>query len=390
MVACAETLTAEGKVKGPFAHTDLRAGGNNIPNGTADACWFGWQTMEEHTPYGGSGSTDTPTKQYVWGTYIDECLQLNLLAVAGPQQLAIGVYYLLQDTLYRTMALANSSGAVVEAYDTDAYGNTIIFTGPGPDNTWFTDDDTQSSYGANSIIYCGYRYDAKTGNYYVRNRYYSPTLGRWLTRDPIGYRGGINLYGYVNSSPVGNVDAEGEAGFTLAYRTRSVPRPRHEGAFDGWYIRWLIRPQNKIIFPASLHEFVIQHMEITVSVFDAETGLPIHSKDGHIGYWEAWHARPGNMVPGPEIDSANDEWYWRNKEGRHTKGRITYTGTAAFYTGVTLQGWIKHNPRTLAHALPSTNQNPHFQADSNIITRKLVVTWNWCKDRGLDKISYTK
>jgi hypothetical protein len=29
-------------------------------------------------------------------------------------------------------------------------------------------------------------------------------------RDPIGYRGGINLYGYVNSSPVGNVDAGGE------------------------------------------------------------------------------------------------------------------------------------------------------------------------------------
>ena len=29
------------------------------------------------------------------------------------------------------------------------------------------------------------------------------------TRDPIGYQGGINLYGYVNSSPVGSVDAEG-------------------------------------------------------------------------------------------------------------------------------------------------------------------------------------
>jgi RHS repeat-associated protein len=214
MVACAETLTAEDKVKGPFAHTDLRAGDSNIPNGTTDSCWFGWQTMEERNPYGGSGSTDTPTKQYVWGTYIDECLQLNLLAVAGPQQLAIGVYYPLQDTLHRAVALTNSGGEIQEAYDTDAYGNTIIFTGPGPDNTWFTDDDTQSSYGASDIIYCGYRYDAETENYYVRNRYYSPTLGRWLTRDPIGYQGGINLYGYVDSSPVGNVDAEGlsEAG----------------------------------------------------------------------------------------------------------------------------------------------------------------------------------
>jgi RHS repeat-associated protein len=203
MVACAETLTAEDKVKGPFAHTDLRAGDSNIPNGTTDICWFGWQTMEERN------SSNTATCQYVWGNYLDECIQINLLQPAGPQQLGIGVYYPLQDTLYRTMALANSSGAVVEAYDTDAYGNTIIFTGPGADNTWFTDDDTQSSYGANDIIYCGYRYDAETENYYVRNRYYSPSLGRWLTRDPIGYQGGIDLYGYVNSSPVVGSDWSG-------------------------------------------------------------------------------------------------------------------------------------------------------------------------------------
>ncbi len=58
-------------------------------------------------------------------------------------------------------------------------------------------------------LYQGMTLDAVTGLYYERNRDYSPTLGRWLTRDPIGYQGGINLYGYVNSSPVGNVDAEG-------------------------------------------------------------------------------------------------------------------------------------------------------------------------------------
>ena len=91
----------------------------------------------------------------------------------------------------------------------DAYGNTLIFTGPGADGVWFTDDDVQSNYEANSIIYCGYRYDAETENYYVRNRYYSPVLGRWITRDPIGYEGGINLYGYVESSPTGRIDARG-------------------------------------------------------------------------------------------------------------------------------------------------------------------------------------
>ncbi len=91
----------------------------------------------------------------------------------------------------------------------DAYGNTLIFTGPGPDGLWFTDDDVQSDYGANEIIYCGYRFDPESQLYYVRNRTYNPVLGRWIQRDPIGYSGGINLYGYGESSPAGNVDAMG-------------------------------------------------------------------------------------------------------------------------------------------------------------------------------------
>ena len=46
-------------------------------------------------------------------------------------------------------------------------------------------------------MYCGYRYDPETELYYVRNRTYSPTLGRWIQRDPIGFAGGVNLYEYV-------------------------------------------------------------------------------------------------------------------------------------------------------------------------------------------------
>jgi RHS repeat-associated protein len=40
--------------------------------------------------------------------------------------------------------------------------------------------------------------DPETQLYYVRNRTYNPTLGRWVQRDPIGYFGGIDLYEYVN------------------------------------------------------------------------------------------------------------------------------------------------------------------------------------------------
>jgi hypothetical protein len=36
----------------------------------------------------------------------------------------------------------------------------------------------------NEILYCGYRFDPETGLYHVRARYYQPTLGRWISRDP--------------------------------------------------------------------------------------------------------------------------------------------------------------------------------------------------------------
>ena len=62
---------------------------------------------------------------------------------------------------------------------------------------------------ANEIIYCGHRFDAETQLYYVRNRTYNPALGRWIQRDPIGYAGGINLYGYVGGAAAGRVDPSG-------------------------------------------------------------------------------------------------------------------------------------------------------------------------------------
>jgi uncharacterized protein RhaS with RHS repeats len=45
--------------------------------------------------------------------------------------------------------------------------------------------------------------------YYNRARYYDPSLGRFISRDPIGTRDNINLYSYVANSTVGYVDRMG-------------------------------------------------------------------------------------------------------------------------------------------------------------------------------------
>ena len=40
-------------------------------------------------------------------------------------------------------------------------------------------------------------------------RSFNPTLGRWLSRDPAGFRGGYNVYGFVVNSPLGLIDVIG-------------------------------------------------------------------------------------------------------------------------------------------------------------------------------------
>jgi RHS repeat-associated protein len=47
------------------------------------------------------------------------------------------------------------------------------------------------------------------GFQYLRNRWYDPNVGRFTQEDPIGFAGGINLYAYAGSDPVGYSDPYG-------------------------------------------------------------------------------------------------------------------------------------------------------------------------------------
>jgi RHS repeat-associated protein len=61
----------------------------------------------------------------------------------------------------------------------------------------------------NNLRFPGQYYDAETGLHYNYHRYYNPKTGRYITADPIGLMGGVNLYGYVGGNPVRWVDPLG-------------------------------------------------------------------------------------------------------------------------------------------------------------------------------------
>ncbi|MBQ7590641.1 MAG: RHS repeat-associated core domain-containing protein [Verrucomicrobia bacterium] len=69
---------------------------------------------------------------------------------------------------------------------------------------------TESACG-NRFLFQGREYDYDTALYYFRNRWYEPETGRWLSPDPIGISGGLNLYAFCGNDPVNFVDPMGLA-----------------------------------------------------------------------------------------------------------------------------------------------------------------------------------
>jgi RHS repeat-associated protein len=79
--------------------------------------------------------------------------------------------------------------------DTDPFGNTTV---------------TSGSF-ANEFQYAGRENDG-TGLYFSRARYYNPTLQRFVSEDPIGFKGGdANLYAYAQNSPTNFTDPTGNS-----------------------------------------------------------------------------------------------------------------------------------------------------------------------------------
>jgi large repetitive protein len=106
-------------------------------------------------------------------------------------------HYYLNDHLGTPQKLVNISGSVQWSIDYTAFGETAI--------------DPLSTI-SNPLRFPGQYFDQESGLYYNYHRYYDPALGRYISTDPLGLSGGLNVYLYANSAPTVYFDNEGLVG----------------------------------------------------------------------------------------------------------------------------------------------------------------------------------
>ena len=151
-----------------------------------------WQVVEER-----GSETGGVQQHFIWGLLgVDDLVLRDQAATPLPPRL-----YALHDTMHVT-AITDAAGTVLERYGYDAFGGTRVMDASfndrsGSDYHWET-------------RFCGYRWDGETGLYQVRYRYLHSGLGRWLSRDPMGFRmDEMNLYAYVGGNSVNRLDLLG-------------------------------------------------------------------------------------------------------------------------------------------------------------------------------------
>jgi len=163
-----------------------------VATSTNKFLYDGWNLLAE------LNGTNGVVRAYLWGLDLSGTLQGaggvgGLLAIKPTGTNTLFVAY--DGSGNVTGLIDATTGTISGQFEYSPFGETIRLT-PNANNqspfrfsTKYTDDESD-------FLYYGYRY-------------YNPSTGRWLSRDPVGEEGGFNLFGFVGNDPLMAIDLLG-------------------------------------------------------------------------------------------------------------------------------------------------------------------------------------
>jgi len=225
--------------------------------------------------------------------------------------------------------------------------------------------------------------------------YYCPATGRFLSRDPIGERGGANVYAFVRNDPAINIDPHGFSTSNARERPQIKSRTKTPvilgecGSFS-WTIMFEASPDSNI----KTGGVIQQNVQIFYSINSCNGNeITPHPYASGYSYYELWFVHPNSdqlltdgeitSSPGNTVEEV-DRFSHQSHDG--TCGTYTVIGFANYYPNPG-KPWSQTTRELGILDTPAsgTLSSGFFRAkplgeESNTYVRSITVQWNCCQD----------
>ncbi|MCX5698884.1 MAG: RHS repeat-associated core domain-containing protein, partial [Candidatus Omnitrophica bacterium] len=204
--------------------------------------------------------------------------------------------------------LTNSTGAVVQKYAFDAFGNLTLQTGSTTNNYRF---QTKELHPTSGLVYFG-------------ARWYNPTIGRWMSPDPLGIIDGPNVYCYLSNNPINDIDPWGlcgSAGGGGVKSNKEKDEPKKKKQWAPWFFQLFIPGygnyggpfRTDLSFNAkpkdSMDRLFMQHdrdwgekSEANKDLYNQLKNLPANPN--------RWSEKPNNVVRAAVYRELSKDYFW--------------------------------------------------------------------------------
>jgi RHS repeat-associated protein len=284
-------------------------------------------------------------RSYVWGTDLSGSAQRaggvgGLISMTMHTGAEAGTYFYGFDGNANVLTLANAAnGTIAAQYEYDPFHNRIRATGLFAFLNPFL--------GATKF------FDWETGLYYYGYRYYGPSTGRWLSRDPMGIRGGRNPFAFVDNDPIRKIDFLGlckigdKTNFTCEPKVLHwATTPDYDKALDEFYalinsidnladLAELITGtwgQGADAVIAAVGQFLLDKGIKEINANDVYNLAKKAAEEGHakMGGYKLWtrirykECECGFLGLGTKWKEKTGPWKWFQKKTKHSTYEFTY------------------------------------------------------------------